>query len=840
MNTKKLLLNAAVLATMLTSISCSQEEVAGGQAGDESVVTFTAQLPGSPQSKAIGDGMTATTLSYAVYAQGKTTPLITSEDEVTFTNGQATISLRLASGRSYDLLFWADAYGAEDSNAPYTVDFDTQTLTIDYDAAKTLSNDERRDAFFGTTTLEVKGAVNGNVTLKRPFAQLNIGTDDMKDAANTGLNTSALRTSVKVKNVYKNLNLMNGEVGKVEEGVTVTFEENNIPKGQFTANGNTYDYLALNYLLVGTDKGVVDCEFTYTDGATNDSKPISKTISNVPVQRNYRTNIIGSILTGAVDLNVTIDPAFEEPDNNYDMYAELLNAAQYGGSVTLWEDVTITEALTIANGVTVTIDLNNHDIINNTSIPDASDSRYGNTTVFQVGDGATLNIRGNGNVHAISNKENEDGYRMAVYALGNSVVNIYGGNFYNNQNYNNGNAQLDLIYAEQNAVINIYGGTFESACANSSGYWVLNLKDNSNAAINVYGGTFVNFDPSSSTTENPVKNFVASDYSSVKVSNVPTPKGTYEVVRGTGAATSTDLANAIKRGAELITLASDVTLDKASVLSSTNHNSAIDLNGNTLTINGSETLYVSEGGNLTFSNGNIVANKIEKPAFTLFVANANSSVTFDGVKLTTTGTGIGPANSASDISITIRNSELHCAAYAVATNASIPVGENVKITLENSKFYGNSTVFFNIPCEVTINNCEIYGDNHGMVLRGGKATVSNSTITLEYTDDDYEEVSKFFDNSNWGTGNILNIAALTVGNKSNGYQYPSELHLINTKVISTGTYASYFPALYSWANQGEDLGVTITYDDQTTFTGDVIYGSANITVNGEPATVAEP
>ena len=617
MNTKKLLLHAAVLATMLTSISCSQEEVAGGQAGDESVVTFTAQLPGSPQSKAIGDGMTATSLSYAVYAQGTTTPLITSEDKVTFTNGQATISLRLASGRSYDLLFWADAYDAKDSNAPYTVDFNTQTLTIDYDAAKTLSNDESRDAFFGTTTLEVKGAVNRNVTLKRPFAQLNIGTNDMEDAANTGLNTSALRTSVKVKNVYKNLNLMNGEVG---EDATVTFGENDIPEGQFTANGNTYDYLALNYLLVGTDKGVVDCEFefTYTDGATNGSKTISKTISNVPVQRNYRTNIFGSILTGAVDLGITIDPDFETPDRNYE---ELLLAAQNGGSVTLTEDVTITEALTIANGVTVTI----------------------------------------------------------------------------------------------------------------------------------------------------------------------------------------------------------------------------DLNGKTLTIKGEEeNLHVSEGGNLTFSNGSIVADEITDPTFTLFVAGANSSVTLDGVQLTTTGTGIGPANTASNISITIRNSELHCAAYAVATNATTPVGENVKITLENSKFYGNSTVFFNIPCEVTINNCEIYGDNHGMVLRGGKATVSNSTITLEYTDDDYEKVSKFFDNSNWGTGNMLNIAALTVGNKGDGYQYPSELHLINTKVISTGIHASYFPALYSWANQGEDLGVTITFDDQTTFTGATTYGSANITVNGEPATVTEP
>ena len=56
MNTKKLLLHAAVLATMLTSISCSQEEVAGGQAGDESVVTFTAQLPGSRSPKPSATG----------------------------------------------------------------------------------------------------------------------------------------------------------------------------------------------------------------------------------------------------------------------------------------------------------------------------------------------------------------------------------------------------------------------------------------------------------------------------------------------------------------------------------------------------------------------------------------------------------------------------------------------------------------------------------------------------------------------------------------------------------------------------------------------------------------
>ena len=826
MNTKKLLLNAAVLATMLTSISCSQEEVAGGQAGDESVVTFTAQLPGSPQSKAIGDGMTATTLSYAVYAQGTTTPLITSEDEVTFTNGQATISLRLASGRSYDLLFWADAYGAEDSDAPYTVDFNTQMLTIDYAAAKTLSNDESRDAFFGTTTLEVKGAVNRNVTLKRPFAQLNIGTNDMEDAANTGLDTSALRTSVKVKNVYKNLNLMNGGVG---EDATVTFGENDIPEGQFTANSTTYDYLALNYLLVGTDKGVVDCEFTYTDGTTNGSK----TISNVPVQRNYRTNIFGSILTGAVDLGITIDPDFETTEHNYE---ELLLAAQNGGSVTLTENITITDEapIVIDNGNTLTVDLNGKTITRT-----GEDNGSNGVWAFRVNNGTLIlnDATGTGTLDGGAGLEHS-----MLWANGSDAKIIINSGNYTVGGNPNGNNYNVCVYASNGGSVEIYGGTFENKEAQTGTdnlYPALNLSNGNPGTITVYGGTFKNYDPATGD-DNKGGTFVATGYSSVKVSDDPTPNGTYQVVRGTGAATSTDLAKAIESGAELITLASDVTIDNSSVLSSTNHNSAIDLNGNTLTINGSETLYVSEGGNLTFSNGSIVADEITDPTFTLFDANANSSVTFDGVQLTTTGTGIGPANTASNISITIRNSELHCAAYAVATNATTPVGENVKITLENSKFYGNSTVFFNIPCEVTINNCEIYGDTHGMVLRGGKATVSNSTITLKYTDDDYEEISKYFDSRDWGTGNMLNIAALTVGNKSNGYQYPSELHLINTKVISTGTYASYFPALYSWANQGEDLGVTITYDDQTTFNGDVIYGSANITVNGEPATVTEP
>ena len=304
---KKQLCKLAIFALLLSTASCADEKFVDELSGGETTVTFNAQLPTGLQTRVVaGDGLTATTLSYAVYEQGKATPVITSEDEVTFVNRQASLSLRLAKGKTYDFLFWADSYGKDDAENPYKVDFNTQTLTVDYSDAK--SNEEARDAFFGKATVAVKGAVSKNITLTRPFAQLNIGTNDMAEAQTAGLNTGALKSSVKVSGIFSSMNLI---TGMVDGSTDVTFGLNDIPDEKFTVEDNEYDYLALNYLLVSDQKGLVNCEFSYTtDGATIDTR----TIDNVPVQRNYRTNIFGSLLTGSVDFDITIDPNFTTPD----------------------------------------------------------------------------------------------------------------------------------------------------------------------------------------------------------------------------------------------------------------------------------------------------------------------------------------------------------------------------------------------------------------------------------------------------------------------------------------------------------------------------------------------
>ncbi len=819
---KKQLCKLAIFALLLSTASCADEQFAGDLTGGETTVTFNAQLPAGLQTRAAGDGQRATTLSYAVYEQGTTTPVITSEDEVNFVNGHATLSLKLAKGKTYDFLFWADAYGKGDTKNPYTVDFGTQTLTVNYKNA--LSNDESRDAFFGTKKVAVKGAVSENITLKRPFAQLNIGTNDMEEAKAAGLNTGDLQSSVTVSGIFKSMNLMSGEVfNSVED---VTFGLNAIPEETFTADGRTFNYLALNYLLVSKEKGLVNCKFTYTDGATTDN---TLTIDNVPVQRNYRTNIFGSLLTGSVDFDITIDPDFTSDFN----YQELLLAAKNGGKVVLTSDVTITDEMPVVvdGGNTLVIDLAGKKLTRS-----GADNGQSGVWALRVNDGTIIidDSKGTGSIEGGAGLEH-----VTLWAHGeHAKIIIKGGNITVGGN-DTGNIFNNCVYASNKGQVEIYGGTFENAAPQTGTniYPSLNQQNGNPGKITVYGGTFKNYDPA--TGDDYLKGtFVAKGYSSVKISEEPSPYGTYRVVEGTGVASGTDISEALEKGKELITLAADVTIEPAAFASVTK--STIDLNGQTLTFGKAETLYVPEGGNLTFRNGEIVANDFDATA-TIISANEGSSITLDGVTINTTGTGIGPADYASDVTIEIRNSELNCGAYGFATNAKMPVGNNVKIILADSKFSASEPVFINIPCEATIDNCDLDGTTHGMVLRGGKATVSNSTITLTYTDDDYATIGSYFDNKNWGVGNALNIAALTVGNKGTGsaYQYPSELHLINTTVESAGQYGSYFPALYAWANQGEGLGVTITYDSATQFKDDLVYGSYNITVNGKAAEITE-
>ena len=280
----------------MIATSCQQEVDLGVNAGE----TATVSINVGTLTRAYSDGLTATVLQYAVYdANGVILSAFTTNDAEI--NKTATVNLQLVTGNSYTVLFWAAA-----PNAPYTVNF-TDTLaeaniTVDYTSAH--SNDENRDAFFGKSEFEVKGAQTEAVELKRPFAQLNIGTNDYAAATSAGYTPT--QSAVKVSSVYRTLKLASGDVDNAVENVT--FAAADIKRDEtFPVTGGNYEYLAMNYLLVSTEKENIDVEFTYTNG----SNAKSRTVGSVPVQRNHRTNLYGSLLTSDVTVNVEIVPEYE-------------------------------------------------------------------------------------------------------------------------------------------------------------------------------------------------------------------------------------------------------------------------------------------------------------------------------------------------------------------------------------------------------------------------------------------------------------------------------------------------------------------------------------------------
>ena len=295
--TKKILFGM-MAATMMFATSCENELDLGTNAGENAQVTFSVGTP-EIATRAYSDGQTAAVLQYAVYdAEGnELTDLTVTDAEI---HGSTTVNLQLTTGNTYSVIFWAAA-----ENAPYTVDFGAKTMTVDYDEA--VSNDETRDAFYKYHTFTVKGAQTETIELKRPFAQLNIGTADY--AASTSAGYTPAYSYVKVP-VSKVLNLVDGSV---DTAADVEFALAAIPQGEtFPVSG--YDYLSMNYLLVPADKEVVDLTFGYSENDETVEK--TRTVGSVPVQRNYRTNIYGQLFTSDVDINVEIVPDYDDEYNN--------------------------------------------------------------------------------------------------------------------------------------------------------------------------------------------------------------------------------------------------------------------------------------------------------------------------------------------------------------------------------------------------------------------------------------------------------------------------------------------------------------------------------------------
>lgn len=294
---KKIFLLTFVTTTVL-SISC-QQNLETTTSLEKSDVTIVVEAP-QMATRAFGDGTASNDLYYCIYDEaGNPINEISkiSDNNKETINISKAIDLRLVTGNTYSMIFWAD--NADDV---CTVDFDNMTMSFNPETA----NQEIYDAFWAyVEPFKVENDMSMTIKLYRPFAQLNIGTNDIEAATDAGMTVS------KSKIVVETPTTLNLKTGAVSNEKSIEYKYEAIPTDEEFPVAN-YEYLSMNYLLVGKDKSTIDVNFGYTDGTNN----YDRKFTYVPVQRNYRTNIFGSILTSSIDINVVIEPTFNKPDYN--------------------------------------------------------------------------------------------------------------------------------------------------------------------------------------------------------------------------------------------------------------------------------------------------------------------------------------------------------------------------------------------------------------------------------------------------------------------------------------------------------------------------------------------
>lgn len=361
---KKLFLGMFAAAGMLFATSCSNDELDVVQSGNEAQVTFSLAAEGGIATRAISDGTGAKKLVYAVYnASGELIETIANTDvngqivdNSAFDNGLTeNVTITLAKGQQYTVAFWA-----QNPNCTAYTTTDLKNVTIDYAG---LNNDETRDAFFKAETFTVTGNTEIDVVLKRPFAQINVGVyqTDWDAAKASGIEIE--KSKVTIENAATSINLLTGEVGgeqTVEYGFDIIPAQFATPETldvDLDKDGTkeNYVYLSMSYILANDETtgyaktALEDLDFTFAPISGNNIN-FSEGLNAVPVQRNWRTNIIGKILTGDVTFNITIDPIYDGEYNNGEAQPVNINGVYYATIQDAVNNVNDGDVIKVATG----------------------------------------------------------------------------------------------------------------------------------------------------------------------------------------------------------------------------------------------------------------------------------------------------------------------------------------------------------------------------------------------------------------------------------------------------------------------------------------------------------
>lgn len=518
---KNLFKTFAIAAMAVLAAACAKEQV-GSADGETVEMTFNVDVPETTiTTKGLSDAAQVDELVFQAFLRGAKdqnnhyiyTPVPELTQTVPVVDKKATVKVSLVKGQTYSFAFWAQTKGPG-----YYDTSDLRAVKMNTDIVK--ANDPKMDAFFAIKNeARVTVSYSETVRLKRALAQVNFGTKKYSGRSDELKAQKSYVTLTGVPNVFHPF--MSGDSFACEGSETVKFNENEVISDEtLSVNDAEYSYLASVYVFaLNPNNTITDASavVTLSNGKTTTIKA-----PNVPICRNFRTNILGNLLSVDGEWNITITEGFDKNVTYDAVSANLMK----GATVTLSEDYKVSKddwkGINIPVGTESVLNLNGHRFAN-------EDNGYTEDAKSALVVKGKLTINGDGEVFCEGNTTRKPNVEtqpsntcISVMEGGHLIIN--GGNYSVGTDVDTKcNATIYVENVGKAGKVEIYGGTFTNA-QDLDGHhsFVLNQDDQlTEKCITVYGGTFIGFNPADNTSDGEHTNYVAEGYKSVKISESP-------------------------------------------------------------------------------------------------------------------------------------------------------------------------------------------------------------------------------------------------------------------------------------------------------------------------------
>ena len=259
-----------------------------------------------------------------------------------------TFDLRLVPNREYKFVVFADFVEQGSKDDLYYDTTDLRNITAKTGAEGWNAMNEVRDAYFVSENVEVSTSLTKTLTLTRPFGKVRVIATDLDYIAGYSA-PGYVEVTYHTEALYKSFNAINGQLNATQLAGNELVYGFEVKKNAPYTEG--YDAEAKNQTLFADylfarEGQQMPINFKMAVYESKGGRLIKETDFNtqIPVQRNHLTTIIGDVLTTQANITIVVNDDFVEEMINPSMEvapaAPAVTATVEGNTVTLaWEAV---------------------------------------------------------------------------------------------------------------------------------------------------------------------------------------------------------------------------------------------------------------------------------------------------------------------------------------------------------------------------------------------------------------------------------------------------------------------------------------------------------------------